>query len=108
MNKEELNIILKIEEENGNKRAKFLNTETSNYEYIETIKKENIINLIEYIIENDNVEIDAYKEGLLQNPVQDIIYKNLYFKFNDLIKNKQEFLKSINEKFKAAENEYIK
>lgn len=108
MNKENINTILKIEEENGNKRAKFLNIETSKFENIENITKENIIKLIDYIIKNDDVGIDTYIDGLLQNPVQDIIYKNLFIKFDDLIKNKNDILKKIDEDFKIAENEYTK
>lgn len=107
MNKENQNIILKIDEENGNKKGKFFNTKTKKYEDIETITKENIIDLIQYILDDDT-KVETYIDGALQNPVQDIIYKNLFAKFNDLIKNKQDILKKIDEDFTDAENEYIK
>lgn len=107
MNKENLNTILKIYEENGNKKGKFFNLKTNKYEDIETITKENIIDLIHYILDNDT-NVETYIEGTLQNPVQDIIYKNLFAKFDDLIKNKQDILKKIDDEFRKAENEYIK
>lgn len=107
MSKENLNTILIIKNENGYNRAKFLNVKNNVYEDIETISKENIIELLEFILNNET-NIQFCDETTLPNPAQRIIYKNLYEKFNDIIKNKSEILKDIDKKFAEAEQKYNK
>lgn len=107
MCKENLNIILKIENENGNNKAKFLNIKQNAYEDIETITKENILELLHFILKND-VKIQSYDEKPIPNPAQRVIYKNLYDKFNNLIENKSQILLEIDNSFAEAEQKYTK
>lgn len=95
----------------GNNKAYFINPkkkrEKEDLKPIETITKEDIFDIITYMIDN-SVELDEYKEGLLQNPAQDTIYKSLYNNFKNVIDNKNLIINEIDLKFKLAEEKYIK
>lgn len=76
------------------------------YKNIENIDKENVLMILNYIIEND-VDYDKYESGILQNPAQDLIYKELSQDMDDLKNKKESILKEIDSEFKEAEEKYI-
>ena len=50
--------------------------------------------------------MDEYKDELLQNPAHNIIYKNIFGKFNDFLKNKTRFQDSAESTYKQAIEKY--
>ena len=116
MRKEEKNMkILMIKNDGKNNKGFYLNPKKVeditridiNTNPVEDITKEDILDMVDYIIEND-VELDPYSKGILPNPVQDIIYENLYNQFVNIINNKDIIKKQIDDKFKEAESKYNK
>ena len=77
------------------------------YKNIEMISKEDILSMIDFIMEND-IEMDEYKETLLPNPAQKIIYENLYNHLSNLKNCKDDLIKQTDKKFKDAEEKYLK
>ena len=75
---------------------------------IEKITKEDIFDILDYMIDND-VEMDECKDNdSLPNPAQATIYKSLYTNFNGVINSKATIMSDVDNKFKEAENKYIK
>ena len=78
--------ILKIE----NNKGYFLCSDTNELKSIDQIDKNGIIGLLDYYL-NGDVEMDEYKEEILENQAQQIIYKSIYSKLNELNSNKSRF-----------------
>lgn len=78
----------------------------SDYKNIDLIEKEDVLELLTYMIDNE-IEMDTYdSENPLPNPVHDVIYKNLYVKFADVYNSKNAIKKEIDDKFLSAETKY--
>jgi hypothetical protein len=78
--------ILKIE----NNKGYFLCSDSNEWNQIDQIDKSGMMKLLNYYLNND-VEMDEYKEEDIGNQAQQIIYKSIYNKMNDLNSNKNKF-----------------
>ena len=77
---------LKINENKGY-YLKASEAETDNWIEIDKINKDDLMDLLNKAVDSD-FEMDEYKEENLDNKSHQIIYKNIYEKFVDLIANK--------------------
>lgn len=93
---------LKIENNKGFYR---LDTNLDNWTDLDQINKEHLLDLLRFASIGE-FEMDEYKDELLQNPAHNIIYKNIYGKFNDFLKNKTRFLDSAESTYKQAIEKY--
>lgn len=94
---------LRINENN----AEFLK-ENFQYETIDKIDKDNLLFLINSAVEKDNFEIEAYDPEKIKNPAQQIIYENIYKKFDELLKNKNQLKDQVDNLYKDAFEKYSK
>jgi len=72
---------------------------------LDQINKENLLELLK-LASLGEFEMDEYKDELLQNPAHNIIYKNIYGKFIDFLKNKTRFQDSVEATYKQAIEKY--
>ncbi len=93
---------LKIENNKGFYR---LDTSQDIWTDLDQINKEHLLELLKFA-STDEFEMDEYKDELLQNPAHNIIYKNIYGKFNDFLKNKTRFQDSAESTYKQAIEKY--
>lgn len=93
---------LKIENNKGLYR---LDTSQDIWTDLDQINKEHLLDLLRFASTGE-FEIDEYKDELLQNPAHNIIYKNIYGKFNDFLKNKTRFQDSAESTYKQAIEKY--
>jgi hypothetical protein len=93
---------LKIDNNKG-----YYRIEGTTEEWIELdqISKDALLKLLDKAT-NEEFEMDEYKDELLQNPAHNIIYKNIYGKFNELLSNKTRFQDSVNLMYKSAIDKY--
>jgi hypothetical protein len=103
MKEEKINMnYLEIE----NKKGYFINKLTEKVE-IEKIERDDLLFLLEMVDkEGSNFEMIEYEKGLLINPIQDIIYKNIYSKVNEFFENIDSFHDQINSLYKGAFEKY--
>lgn len=93
---------LKIENNKGFYR---LDTSQDIWTDLDQINKEHLLELLKFA-STDEFEMDEYKDELLQNPAHNIIYKNIYGKFSDFLKNKTRFQDSAESTYKHAIEKY--
>ncbi len=93
---------LKIENNKGFYR---LDTDQDVWTEIDQINKENLLELIKFASAGE-FEMDDFKDELLQNPAHNIIYNNIYVKFNDFLKNKTRFQDSAESTYTHAIEKY--
>ncbi len=92
--------ILKIE----NKCGMFLTSENE-YEMIEEITKEDIYYILNYIMENTEIELDEIDESnIISNPASKLIYEKLRLKFNGFYNNKVYIQQDLDDKFRQYDN----
>lgn len=72
---------------------------------IDLITKEDLYFLLKRAV-SDDFEMAAYDEQILSNKAHQIIYKNLYEKFTDLVANKTRFKDESDNLYKAALDKY--
>lgn len=103
MKEEKINMnYLEIE----NKKGYFINKLTEKVE-IEKIERDDLLFLLEMVDQDgSNFEMIEYEKGLLINPIQDIIYKNIYSKVNEFFENIDSFHDQINSLYKGAFEKY--
>jgi hypothetical protein len=77
--------VLKIDNDQG-----FYYTIGKEYNPIDKINKDDLINLVELTLEED-VEFDEYSEEKIKNQAHQIIYKSIREKLLDLKRRKDEF-----------------
>ena len=96
-------IYLKINNNKG-----YYRTDASNEEWTELdqINKDDLLKLIDKAT-TDEFQMEEYKNELLQNPAHNILYRNIYGKFNELLTNKTRFQDSINAMYKTAIDKYL-
>lgn len=85
--------------------ASYLNVDGKDKKILE-ISKEDILKSLEYIYENEDVEIEEYDKDKIVNEAERIIYENLYNKLNNFKDNKQILKNEINNLFKDLEEKY--
>lgn len=102
--KEKLTLMkyLKIENNKGFYR---LDTNQDVWTDLDQINKDHLLDLLKFASTRE-FEIDEYKDELLQNPAHNIIYKNIYGKFSDFLKNKTRFHDSAESSYKQAIEKY--
>jgi hypothetical protein len=104
--KEEKNLMkyLKI---NDNKAYYYKSDELLGEVWIEVDKmnKDDLLVLLNQAITGD-FEMDEFNEGLLQNKAHQIVYKNIYQKFVELIENKARFADESANTYKEALDKY--
>lgn len=93
---------LKIENNKGFYR---LDTSQDIWIDLDQINKEHLLDLLRFASTGE-FEMDEYNDELLQNPAHNIIYKNIYGKFNDFLKNKTRFQDSAESTYKQAIEKY--
>ena len=76
------------------------------YKSIELIEGSDVEDILIYIMKNNDASLDAYDEDALDNPAQDLIYKELYNELSKVIDSKNEILTRINNEFKDIEDKY--
>lgn len=96
-------IYLKIEDNKGF----FLKDKESpdDWTELDKIEKEDLMRLLDYATEEE-FEMDEYNEEILGNKAHQIIYKNLYEKFDNFLSNKNRFKDETDNIFKEALEKY--
>ncbi|MDX8552605.1 hypothetical protein MK851_03080 [Tenacibaculum sp. 1B UA] len=97
-------IYLKIDNNKG-----FYRTDETREEWIELdqINKDDLLKLLK-LATTKEFSMEDYKDELLQNPAHNIIYRNIYGKFIELLDNKTRFQDSVNSMYKTAIDFYTK
>lgn len=93
---------LKIENNKGFYR---IDSTVENWTELDQINKDHLLSLLKIASEKD-FAMDEYKDELLQNPAHNIIYKNIYGKFNDFLSNKTRFQDSVEATYKTTFEKY--
>lgn len=83
----------------------YLNVDGKDKKILE-INKEDILNALEYIYNNDDAELEEYDKEKIKNEAEKIIYENLYNKLKDFKENKQTLKFEIDSLFKELEDKY--
>lgn len=76
---------------------------------IDKIRKEDLLRLLSLIVDEsaeNGFEMDSYDEENLKNPAHKIIYKNIYEKFDALIKKRIQFKDETCDLYKSAIEKY--
>ena len=76
------------------------------YKKILEISKDDILKALEYIYENDDIELEEYDKNKIVNEAEKIIYENLYNKLNNFKENKLKLKNDIDDLFKDLEETY--
>lgn len=98
----------------GAKYMKILKYENNvNYLYVDgknkkilEISKEDILKALEYIYENEDIELEEYNNEKIVNEAEKIVYENLYNKLNNFKENKPILKNEIDNLFKELEEKY--
>lgn len=93
---------LKIENNKGFYR---LDTTKENWIEIDQLNKDHLLILLKSA-SVEEFEMDEYKDEMLKNPAHNIIYRNIYGKFNDFLNNKTRFQDSVEVTYKTAIEKY--
>lgn len=75
---------------------------------LDQITKDDLLQLLNAVIEQEDFEMDEFVASNLQNPAHQVIYKNLYQKFDDVKKNRVSFNDEKTNLYKEALNKYKK
>ena len=94
--------ILKIENNQG-----YFTIDGTNYESVDKIEKELLLQLLDVIINND-CEMDQYNDESIKNPVHKIIYSSLYSKLQELKEQMKIFKEECEKIYKDAIDKYSK
>lgn len=79
--------LLKIENNCGSYRK-----ESGEYSPIDKITKEELLVLVNWTLEEDEIELDGYDENAIKNHAHQIIYKSIARKLQSLKERRQEFI----------------
>jgi hypothetical protein len=77
----------------------------NSWKEIDQIDKHELLQLISIAVNNE-FEMDEYDKDTIGNQAHQIIYKNIYEKFNELIANKDRFHDESEALFKEAYEKY--
>ena len=83
----------------------YLNVEGKDKKILE-ISKEDILKTLDYIYNNDNIELEEYNKDKISNEAERIVYENLYNKLKTFKDNKLNLKKEIDSLFKELEEKY--
>lgn len=76
------------------------------YKKLLEISKEDILKSLEYIYENEDVELEEYDKEKIVNEAEKIVYENLYSKLNNFKEDKSILKDEIDNLFKDLEEKY--
>lgn len=76
-----------------------------NYQEIDKINKEGLLVLLN-AAEKDEFELDDYNEDILANKAHQIIYENIYSKFEQFLDDKEQFKTQVDRLYSEAINKY--
>lgn len=76
------------------------------YKKLLEISKEDILKALEYIYENEDVELEEYDKEKIVNEAEKIVYENLYNKLNNFKEDKPILKNEIDNLFKDLEEKY--
>ncbi len=76
------------------------------YKKLLEISKEDILKSLEYIYENEDVELEEYDKEKIVNEAERIVYENLYNKLNKFKEDKSILKNEIDSLFKDLEEKY--
>ena len=79
--------LLKIDNHCG-----YYRKENGSYQSIDEINKEDLLTLVNWTLDEDEVELEDYDESLVKNHAHQIIYKSIARKLISLKERKQEFI----------------
>lgn len=99
---DKLTKILKID----NGKGFFYSFKTKQYMEIDKIDREALFSLTEFIMDNTQTEMDEFVDENINNNAQKIVYKHIYDKLSDLTIRKDGIVSEIDNKYKAALDEY--
>ena len=94
--------VLKIEDSKGY----YYFIKSNQYVEIDKIDRDALMDIVDYIINNKDVEVDTYSDGAIKNKAQDIVYKSIHEKIKELISKKDSIVNEIDSKYKNAYEEY--
>lgn len=85
----------------------YYRTDNTNDDWVEIdqISKDDLLKLLSIATTSD-FEMDDYDNELFQNPAHNIIYRNIYGKFSELLNNKSRFQDSVNAMYRSAIDKY--
>lgn len=95
-------IYLKIDSNKGHYR---IDASVEEWTELDQIGKADLLELLN-IATTQEFAMDKYKDELLQNPAHNILYRNIYNKFTELLLNKSRFQDSVNSMYKSAIDKY--
>lgn len=76
------------------------------YKKLLEISKEDILKSLEYIYENEDVELEKYDKEKIVNEAEKIVYENLYNKLKKFKEDKSILKNEIDSLFKDLEEKY--
>ena len=76
------------------------------YKKLLEISKEDILKSLEYIYENEDVELEEYDKEKIVNEAEKIVYENLYNKLNNFKEDKPILKNEMDNLFKELEEKY--
>ena len=76
------------------------------YKKLLEISKEDILKSLEYIYENEDVQLEEYDKEKIVNEAEKIVYENLYNKLNNFKEDKPILKNEIDNLFKDLEEKY--
>lgn len=75
------------------------------YQEIDKINKDGLLTLLA-AAETEDFELDSYDEDLLANKAHQVIYENIYSKFEQFLSDKEQFKTEVDNLYKEAVNKY--
>ncbi len=79
--------ILKIDDGKG-----LYLTKNGEYDVVDMLVKEDLMRLVNCVMDEDEVEIEAYDKEKIKNPAHQIIYESVAFKLEDLRGKRDSFI----------------
>lgn len=82
--------------------------EGTSFNNIVNISKEDLKTIVDFIMENDNIELDTIgdNQNTIENKAENIIYSDLYTKLNSLMEKKAEIIDKIDSKYSNLIEKY--
>jgi hypothetical protein len=93
--------LLRIDDEKG----EFLN-ERGDFQSVESLTKDDLLRIVKMVYAKNENDFDLYVEGKIKNKAQDIIYKNISSKLDEIKTNRNQINVEVEEKFKDAFTKY--
>lgn len=81
-------------------------SDESCYKSVELIEKEDVLDMLTYMLDHDDCSFDPFDEKALQNPAQQLIYKELHSELTKVYASRKEIVQRINDQFKEIESKY--